>query len=292
MATTPNDWVLFVGRFHPLLVHLPIGVLAVIGALELLARWQRFKNATQNNGLMLGFAAPGAVVAALCGWLLSQSGDYDPQLLRWHKWAGFTLAAACLVTLLMNRSGREAAYRVCLVGTLTLLVLASHFGGSLTHGRDFLTRYAPGPFRRLSGETARRGASQSIPADPMRRRVFADVIQPILRQRCWSCHSAEKQKANLRLDSFENMLKGGKNGPVLIAGKANESPMLQRLSLPLNDDDHMPPSGKPQPTGAEINLLQWWINAGAPTNGLVGDLAGDAELLRLLGIGTRTATAQ
>jgi uncharacterized membrane protein len=290
MAAAPNDLVLFIGRFHPLLVHLPIGVLVLLGTLEVLARSPRFKTTVQNRELILGFAACAAVTAALCGWLLSQSGDYDPQLLRWHKWAGFSLAACCLVTLLVNRVGGSLPYHLCLGATLGLLVVASHLGASITHGRDFLTRYAPGPFRRLLGGVPGQTLAHGVPADPLQRRVFADVVEPILKQRCWVCHSAEKQKANLRLDSLEGMLKGGKDGPALVSGKAGESLMIQRLRLPPDDDDHMPPSGKPQPTAAEINLLRWWINAGTPTNGLVADVAGGQELQRLLGLRTKTAT--
>src|ERR1035438_7150468 len=66
------------------------------------------------------------------------------------------------------------------------------------------------------------------------------------------------------MESYETLLKGGKNGPVLIAGKALDSPMIHRLLLPLNDDDHMPPDGEPQPILAEIAALQWWIERGAP----------------------------
>ena len=43
--------------------------------------------------------------------------------------------------------------------------------------------------------------------------------------------------------------------------------MIQRLLLPLTDDDHMPPEGKPQPTRAEIVALAWWIERGAPADG-------------------------
>ena len=289
MATAPNDWVLFFGRFHPLLVHLPIGILTLLGMLEILGRWPRFKSAAQNRELVLGFAAAAAAAAALAGWLLSQSGDYDPQLLGWHKWAGFTLATCCFVTLLVNRAGRLRAYQFCLFVTLGLVVVTGHLGASITHGRDFLTQYAPGPLRRLIGAAPATTSVQPVLADPLHRRVFADVIQPIFKQRCWACHSAEKQKANLRLDSLEGMLKGGKDGPALVSGKAGDSLMIQRLLLPRDDDDHMPPSGKPQPTGAEIDLLRWWISAGTPTNGLVGDVAGGKELRRLLGLRSEPA---
>ena len=79
------------------------------------------------------------------------------------------------------------------------------------------------------------------------------------------------------------MLKGGKDGPVLVAGKAVDSPMIYRLLLPLDDDDHMPPQGKPQPTLAEIAALQWWIDCGAPGDKTVGDLKPGPEVQRILG---------
>src|ERR1019366_7830015 len=98
MSTAPNDLVMFLGRFHPVLVHLPIGGLVLLGVLELLAKFPRFKDAAQSKRLLLGLTAAASVAAALLGWMLSQAGDYDPQLLHWHKWAGFAVAAGCSET--------------------------------------------------------------------------------------------------------------------------------------------------------------------------------------------------
>jgi hypothetical protein len=84
------------------------------------------------------------------------------------------------------------------------------------------------------------------------------------------------------VESYETLLKGGKEGPVLIAGKALDSPMIHRVLLPLNDDDHMPPDGKPQPTLAEIAVLQWWIERGAPVDKTVGDLQPGPEIQRII----------
>jgi len=69
-----SDFVLFLGHFHPLLVHLPIGLVLLLAAIELLARFPRFKQANTNVGFILAMAVPGAGVAALCGWLLSLGG--------------------------------------------------------------------------------------------------------------------------------------------------------------------------------------------------------------------------
>jgi hypothetical protein len=68
----------------------------------------------------------------------------------------------------------------------------------------------------------------------------------------------------------------------LIAGKVFESPMIHRLLLPLYDDDHMPPDGKPQPTLTEIAALQWWIERGAPAEKTVGDFKPGPEIQRIL----------
>ncbi len=282
MSSNSNDLIRFLGHLHPMLVHLPIGSLVLLGILELLATFPRFKDTAQSKRVILGFATAGSAAAVSCGWLLSQSGGYDPQLLYWHRLAGFGVAGACAVTLLLCRPNRQRACRVSLLATLILLVVAGHFGGEMTHGRGFFTRYAPAPLRWLLGEEDRPQAPGPVPADLMQRRLFADVVQPILLKRCSSCHGPEKQKGDMRVDSFAALRQGGKSGPAIVAGKANESPMIQRLLLPLSHDDHMPPEGKPQPAPAEIGLLQWWINSGAPDDGTIGSLKPGADVFRML----------
>jgi uncharacterized membrane protein len=282
MSSGPNDLILFLGRFHPVLVHLPIGGLVLLGVLELLAKFSRFKHAAQCNRLILGLTAVVSVAAALLGWMLSQAGGYEPQLLQWHKWAGFAVAAGCTVTFLLSWLSRPWVSRLSLLATLAVLIVASHLGASITHGRDFLTRFAPGPLRALLGVNGSATAAPGIKSDLTQQPAFGALIQPILQRRCSACHSPEKRKADLSMESYETLLKGGKNGPVLIAGKAFDSPMIHRLLLPLNDDDHMPPEGKPQPTAAEIAVLQWWIDNGAPPDKTVGDLKPGVEVLRIL----------
>ena len=264
MSSGSHDLILFLGRFHVLVVHLPIGAVVLLGVLELLARGTRFKEAAQSRGLILGFAAAGSVVAALCGLTLSQADGYDPQLLAWHKWTGLAVAAACTLAWVLNWLGHPRSYRLSLLTTLAVLIVAGHFGASITHGRDFLSRYAPAPVRWLfGGITPPTAPTPTAPAS-LPQRVFADVVQPILVQRCGSCHGPEKQKGDLRMDSLEGLLKGGHSGPALVAGRPGESLMVKRLLLPLDHEDHMPPAGKPQPAPAEITTLQWWIEWGAP----------------------------
>ncbi len=280
MSNNPNDWVLFIGRFHPVLVHVPIGGVVLAGMLELLGRLPRFKDAAQANRLLLGLSAAAAATAAGCGWMLGGSGNYAAPLVDWHRWSGIGFAVACAVTWLLSLRERPRPYCFSLSGTVVLLVVTSHLGGSITHGSDFLTRFAPAPFgTRRTGERRPTSTNSAIPS-LAERSVFAGLIEPILERRCSACHGPEKQKGGLRMDSYEALLRGGKDGPVLIPGKALDSPMIHRLLAPLDDDDHMPPPAKPQPTEGEIALLLWWINAGAPADGKIGDIKPGGEIPR------------
>lgn len=105
--------------------------------------------------------------------------------------------------------------------------------------------------------------------------VFAKNIQPVFNDYCVSCHGPDKTKAGLRLDSYEALMAGGDSGPTLVAGKSGESSLIERLRLPLDEEDHMPPEKKPQPTGPEIALLAWWIDQGASGTANLSDLKVD-----------------
>jgi hypothetical protein len=281
MQRTP-EILLFVGRLHPLAVHLPIGFLVLLVVLETLSCSRRFRGANASAGYILALLVPAAWVSALCGWLLSRADGYDPQLLATHKWAGIGTAAFCALSALLYRLDLRKAYRLCLYVTAILLAVAGHLGGSLTHGSDYLARHAPGLIRSLfgQGDSVRfgQGASNKV----AQKSVFVQVIQPILQARCIGCHNPEKRKSGLSMDSFDALLQGGRAGPVLIPGRASASPMVKRLLLPPDHEDHMPPDGKPQPTAEDIALLQWWIDAGASADKTVGDLNPLANIRRIL----------
>src|SRR5262249_58625285 len=71
---------------------------------------------------------------------------------------------------------------------------------------------------------------------------FEKDVQPILAQKCHSCHGDEVQQSGLRLDRRQNALRGGDYGPVIIPGKSAESKLIRRL---VNGDGglQMPPTG-------------------------------------------------
>lgn len=288
METTP-DFVLFLGRFHPLVVHLPIGFLLLGFVMELVSRrpkYEALKGAT-SFVLLLSFA--GAILAIVMGLMLSQSGGYDEDLLFWHKAQGigmavFTLLAWAVKTqpkVLRLPAVMQKAYMPLLVLAVLSLSVAGHNGGSLTHGEDYLFQYAPNGIRAIAGLPPKKEKRGPI-TDINEALVFDDLIQPMLEQRCVSCHRAGKKKGELRMDTAEELLKGGEEGPVFVAGNAAESNMIIRVHLPEEDEEHMPPEGKRPLTEKQIQVIEWWIDGGAPMDKKVAEMEVSDEIRPLL----------
>ena len=290
----PSDISLFFGRLHPLVVHLPIGLILLLAILEVMSRSNRFKQANASAGLILALAVPASLVAVVCGWLLSRGGGYEDSLLQWHKWTGIATAAVCLLAGLLYSLDLKKPYRWCLYSSVAVLLIASHFGGSLTHGSDYLVRYAPPPFRSWFSKPPPVPPPATKPEDPAQLQAFAGVIQPILKENCVACHGPDKSKGKLRLDTLPVVLKGGDSGPAIVPGKASESALLKRVHLPATDQDHMPPEGKTQPSEADIALLEWWVNAGAPDTKKMAELKPPPAITRILAarFGGSTAVAK
>lgn len=100
----------------------------------------------------------------------------------------------------------------------------------------------------------------------------------MLKARCTECHGEQKQKAKLALHTWEGLVKGSDAGAVLVAGKPGESALVQRMKLPLTDEEHMPPAEKPQPAAEEIALLVHWIERGASQTATLAELKLPAQL--------------
>ena len=107
------------------------------------------------------------------------------------------------------------------------------------------------------------GADTGAPVLPaaVRRAVsYEDEVQPLLAQRCYSCHGLERQRSGLRLDAVEAMIKGGDSGPAIVPGRGAESLLIQ-LVAGLEEDRVMPPKGD-RLTDEEIGVLRAWIDQG------------------------------
>ena len=73
--------------------------------------------------------------------------------------------------------------------------------------------------------------------------IYDKVIKPLFEARCVECHGPDKQKGKLRLDTPEH-ISGGSDGEAIVAGNAAESLVLERVLLPEDDDEAMPPKGE------------------------------------------------
>ena len=271
------------GRLHPLFLHLPIGLLLGALVLEILATQGKLARAALTPYVWL--AALSAVVSAAAGWVLGHE-DYGGDTFEWHERLGIALAIAAVIAALAHAlrgssAGRLTLYRIALVGACMMLVPAGHLGSQLTHGAEWLAgpqhssarEPAPTPANAAPVATTDEHApvpapTSSVDASPPPANApddtYATRVAPILAERCGTCHGPTKRKGHLRLDAPEWIRAGGESGPVVVAGDPGASAIIVRTKLPLDHEDHMPPDGKPQPTGAELAVLEAWVAAGAP----------------------------
>ncbi|RYD32895.1 MAG: hypothetical protein EOP86_14650 [Verrucomicrobiaceae bacterium] len=252
------------GDFHPLLLHLPIGMLLGAVVLDLFNGPERRHESAVNWLLWLSFLS--GMVTALLGYFLGLGGDYKKETLTWHMWTGIAVPCLIFLTLLTKIHYDQkqplmskSLYRAPLFTTAATIMIAGHFGGTLSHGdtiikgmKTLMAAHSPvnGPSILESAET---------------RTVYDAVIAPLMVKKCISCHGEEKQKGDLQLHTLEAMLKAGESEkPAIVPGDSAGSEAVVRLRLPLDDEEHMPPDGKAQLTADEQQVLLWWIDKGAP----------------------------
>ena len=287
---SPPDFVVFLGRFHPLVLHLPIAFLLLALFLEILARFRGQESLRPALRPILGLSVLTSVAAVVAGLLLSVGDSYEPELLNRHMWLGLGVMAFSVVLYVLEQRRDRAkvwdlAYVGSIVATAVLVVAASHFGGSITHGQGYLTEYMPDPMRRVAGLPPKPEKIEARPIEDIDAAlVYRDIIHPILDDRCITCHRPGKTRGDLRLDAPEQILLGGESGEVIVPGRAEDSDLYRRLILEEDDEDHMPKE-RESLTNERIALIRWWIDSGAPFEqtvaeaGITDDIAPILETL-------------
>ncbi len=141
-----------------------------------------------------------------------------------------------------------------------------------THLRPFLSLIAVSILARLIG------------AEPV---SYERDIAPLLKEHCIACHGETRAKGKLRLHDPGSILLGGANGPVISGGAPEMSPLVLRIELPEDDDDHMPPKKQPkgktksQPMNADqVALIRRWVLEGAVMPARMPGTVTKAEILR------------
>ena len=249
-----------IGHFHPLFVHLPIGILLIGLLLQWLSDKPNYAGIQPAIKAIFLVGTIAALFSCITGYMLSISDDYDQSLINWHMWfaIGVLLLSAILYTKEVNPNV-QVNKTVLSITLLITIMITGHLGGSLTHGSDYISK----PLARLFSSDS--NAVTTIKPLPNVQEAIAynDVIRPILQTKCYSCHNANKKKGGLRMDDILLLMKGGKNGKVIDLDLTDSSELLQRLLLPVDNEDHMPPKEKPQPTESQVALIHWWISSRA-----------------------------
>jgi len=307
-----SEMMIFIGRFHPILLHLPVGALGLLVVMELACLTRAGEEKFGAAALLtLVIGSAGAVMAVFAGIMLSREGGYISGNFSLHQTLALIATAGILLALIirimaMGQGGGDLlhAYRAVFFLSFGIMATGAHFGGNMSHGNKFLTEHAPEPLKsQMIGfekwmlsfvEKPKENAPEAIPAPAPAtvpasaptvattatpvpastpppapsanggdKLVFEHVILPIFNAKCNKCHNEDKAKGDLRMDSFEMVMKGGENPGNIVPGKPDDSLSIQRIILPADDDEHMPPDGKEQLTPAEIAAIRYWIQAGA-----------------------------
>ncbi|MBX3229851.1 MAG: hypothetical protein KIT84_05910 [Labilithrix sp.] len=286
------------GRFHILALHLPIGVLVATLLAEagtLLRRHRRRADVLVTSLLPLLVLTGSAAI--VLGVLLAYGESYPAKLVARHRnltLAGITVAALATFALPYRAKAGRWGHRALLGAAAGLVTLGAHFGGTITHGADFLFSSAleaskppvvpddhdhdregddagaeepvdaeapPDATIEDAGAPADAVATAPAPVPVVRdasapvapKLTSKQIAQSMMLRKCAPCHT-RNSKGGLRVTDLSNL----KAGEVVPGDPAN-SKLYTRMTLPLDDDDHMPPQGEAQPTAGELAAVRKWI---------------------------------
>lgn len=107
---------------------------------------------------------------------------------------------------------------------------------------------------------------------------FTARIAPVMDRHCVGCHGPDKQKAKLRLDSFEQLMRGAESGAVVKPGDLAGSELYRRITLPRTEEEAMPSDGKPALSADEVKVIELWIREGASPTRVVSEFPGAPAL--------------
>lgn len=309
----------FLGRFHVLIVHLPLGILTLAVALEIMVRFKPFKFLDGAVGPTWVAGALSAIGTVAIGLMhASEPAFADMPAVDAHRQAGTLLClAACVVAILRLRmhpvtswpawagSAKtvqpiykavqpifargallDRAYAKLWIApvavVLGLMFVTGHLGGNLTHGETYLVEFAPNPIRVAMGLPPTAGP-RAKPKDVASADIYLDVVGPALQQRCSTCHNDASKKGGFSVASYDSLMKGGEKGAVITPGDAAKSDLFHRISLTPDDSNFMPKDGKTPLTKAQVAAIGWWISQGAPKSAAVSSLKLTADASAALG---------
>lgn len=270
-----TDFIYFLGRFHVLVLHIPIGIIVAILALEWMARREKYAYLESAAGFLWTAAAISAVATVVLGYMHFAEGGYEGPSGNQHRTFGTLLAVLICVVAFLRSSSFAGSYKpVFFPASILMFFLAAlvgHYGGNLTHGSTYLIEYAPQPIRSMAGLPPRRPPVTDLAlADP-----FLDIVGPMFYSRCTGCHNPDQRQGELDLTTHAAVMRGGETGSVVSPGRPEVSEIVNRITLSPTDDAFMPAEGRTPLTDRQVQIVQWWIEIGAPTDTTLGELGID-----------------
>lgn len=245
------------GNMHPLVLHLPIGIVFLTLVMEVFG-WISFGKYRPVTTMALFLAVFTGALACFTGYVeVITDGE---SMAKWnnHMWAGIAFVGVLGLALLSrvwgeSKGSRNPVYAILLLISTGVMGFGAHLGGEEIHGD---------PLAPIFSKAKEKPSDGGVTKEPKDRLAYAEVVVSILESKCLACHSVDtKKKGGLLMDSWEGLLAGGDEGPSVVPGDPKESLMLYRIHLPIDDEDeeHMPPPKKDQLEKHEIAILDWWI---------------------------------
>lgn len=259
------DSIAALGRFHILVLHFPIALLITVPVLEILGRFKPMEYLKPSVHVILILAILFAAQACLLGYMLATGEGYAGGLLDKHMWGGITTTILAVSALIMREAWLKlqtkplrVAYWAVLLACTVSLTITGHHGASLVHGENYLTeKFADALEKSVTAESAAYGA----------------LIKPIFQANCYACHSGSKDKGGFRMDDFALLLEGGDSGMAGIEpNDLGASEVHYRITRDPKAKAFMPPDGRRPLSPKEIELIAWWIEAGASETASVAEL--------------------
>lgn len=272
-----NESVSDFGKLHPLVLHFPIVLILFVFAFELARLYFRATVQERYVLILLEAAAWSALFSVITGYLLHATGEYSGGIIVDHLWSGCITAALMwisigLYVLFRRDPSNYPLYSISLLAAVLSTFYTGHLGGTITHGKDYL------PEITLFSS----GVNDSTSATPSSS-LYHDIIEPIFEMKCISCHNDLKSKGGLSMKSYSHLVKAGtSNLPSITPGEPLKSEIYNRIILPIDHKDHMPPDGKTPMSADEIALIKYWIEQKAREDFFILDTLYRKDIMQII----------
>ena len=269
----------FLGSLHPLIVHLPIGIVLLTIAIDV---FMKNKNNSVLRVITMGwfFSFFSGMLAAAFGWFLGDNGYYFESQINIHRWSGIAFVSLCFIVwlaLFLNFRFSLPKKRFINMTAIILLIVTGHFGGEMTHGQNYL--FESLPFVKKEISVLSLTEAKRIELDSLF--VYEDLVYPVLEEKCMACHNQNSAYGGLNMSAYESMVKGGNSGAGIQKGNPYTSLIYKRVSFPHDHPKFMPPAGVPL-SYDQIATLEWWIDNGAELKFPITMARNDPKIQRLM----------